>query len=137
MQTSANAVDEAFSDDDGELHAGPFCVVWLYQDTPDALQRALRFALQNAGYGLEVVLVLTDTAARLLQRDQLVQLLRVEAIASLLDQLDERQVRLELDIGAARRAGVVETLGTLPALRVADDQRVAELATGARMTARY
>ena len=137
MPTSANAVSEAVDDDDGAPHAGPFCVVWLYQDTPDAFQRALRFALQNTGYGLEVVLVLTDTAARLLQRDRLVQLLRVTAIAGMLDQLVERQVRLELDIGAARRAGVVETLGTLPMLRVADDQRVAELATGARMTARY
>jgi hypothetical protein len=125
------------ADDEPSHASGPFCVVWVYRDTPDAFERAARFALQNTGYGLEVVMVLTDQGARLVQRDRLLQLMQLENIVSLMDQLVERQVRLELDIGAARRAGVVQTLGALPTLRVADDQRVAELTTGARMTARY
>lgn len=128
--------DDPQSDDAGE-HPGPYCAVWLYRDTPDAFERAARFALQNSGYGLEVVLIITDTAARLLQRDRLAQLLRTGSIGELIDQMGERSVRIELDIGAARRAGVVETLGALPQLRVADDRRVAEITTGARMTARY
>jgi hypothetical protein len=119
------------SDDDEPGHAsGPFCVVWVYRDTPDAFERAARYALQNTGYGLEVVVVLTEQGARLVQRDRLLQMMRLEHIVELMD-------KLELDIGAARRAGVVQTLGALPGLRVADDQRVAELTTGARMTARY
>jgi predicted peroxiredoxin len=126
------------SDDDEPGHAsGPFCVVWVYRDTPDAFERAARYALQNTGYGLEVVVVLTEQGARLVQRDRLLQMMRLEHIVELMDQLVEHKVKLELDIGAARRAGVVQTLGALPGLRVADDQRVAELTTGARMTARY
>lgn len=128
---------DALSDDDTSPHAGPYCVVWLYRDAPDAFERAARFALQNTGYGIEVVIVITDMAARLLQRDRLVQLLRTGRIAKLLEELEQHKVKLEFDIGAARRAGVIETLGGLPLLRIADEQRVAELATGARMTARY
>jgi hypothetical protein len=120
--------------DDG----GPaFCVVWLYRDTPDAFERAARYALQNVGYGLEVVIVLTDTSARLLQVDRLAQMLKLAPIESALRELVAAGVRIELDMGAARRAGVVETLGSFPNLRVADDERVAELAAGARVSARY
>ncbi|MEQ1508093.1 MAG: DsrE family protein [Myxococcota bacterium] len=123
---------------DGETPSGPFCVVWLYRDAPDAFERAARFALQNSAYGLEVVLLFTDAGARLLQVDRLAQVFRVPGLAALIKKLDEANVRFELDIGAARRAGVVETLGvTIPNLRIADERRVAELTTGARMTARY
>jgi hypothetical protein len=125
-------------DDDGGAHPGPFCVVWLYRDSPDAFERAARFALQNAGYGLEVVIVFTELGARLLQIDRMTQLFRVPGVLELVDRLTAQKVHLELDIGAARRAGIVETLGVaIPNLRIADEQRVAELSTGARMTARY
>jgi len=118
--------------------SGPFCVVWLYQDSPEAFERAARFALQNVGYGLEVVLVFTDHAARLMQVDRMNQLFRIPGFPALFDALSDRNVWIELDIGAARRAGIVETLGVqIPNFRVVDEQRVAELATGARLTARY
>lgn len=124
--------------DDGDPHPGPFCVVWVYRDSPDAFERGARFALQNAGYGMEVVIVFTDRGARLLQIDRMSQLFRVPGLPDLIERLADQNVNFELDIGAARRAGIVETLGvTMPNLRIADEQRVAELATGARMTARY
>lgn len=123
---------------DEENPAGPFCVVWLYRDTPDAFERAARFALQNAGYEIPVVLLFTDAGARLLQVDRMTQLLRVPGLAELIDEIERQKILLELDIGAARRAGIVETLGVaLPSLRIADERRVAELATGARVSARY
>ena len=87
---------------------------------------------------MKVVIVFTDAGARLLQVDRMTQLFRVPKLLDLIDKLEAAKVILELDIGAARRAGIVETLGVaLPGLRIADDQRVAELATGARITARY
>lgn len=125
-------------DDDGDAPIGSYCVVWLFRDSPDAFERAARFALQNVGYELPVVLVFTEAGARLLQVDRMTQLLRVPGLSRLVDELEQKRVNLELDIGSARRLGIVETLGVaLPSLRVADEQRVAELATGARVTARY
>lgn len=124
--------------EDDEPTPGPYCVVWLYGDTPEAFERAARYALQNAGYGLKVVLVFTEAGARLLQVDRMAQLFRVPKLSELVDQLEAKQVILELDIGSARRAGIVETLGVaMPNLRIADERRVAELATGARISARY
>lgn len=125
-------------EDDDAPHAGPFCVVWLYSDTPDAFERAARFARRSCGYGLEVVIVLTESGSRLAQTDRMNYLLRMPGIPELVDELVARDVRFELDIGSARRAGVVETLGSsLPELRLADDARLADLTTGARVTARY
>jgi hypothetical protein len=124
--------------DTEESIPGPYCVVWLYRDSPDAFERAARFAIQSSGYGLQVVLVFTEAGARLLQVDRMTQLFRVPGLSALVDELEAKKVTLELDIGAARRAGIVETLGVaMPNLRIADDRRVAELATGARMSARY
>lgn len=124
--------------DDDPVVGPAYCVVWLYRDSPDAFERAARFALQNVGYGLEVVIVFTDKGARLLQIDRATQLLRVAGVPALIERLVEEKVILELDIGAARRAGIIETLGVaMPNLRIADEQRVAELATRARLTARY
>ncbi|MEQ1570031.1 MAG: hypothetical protein ABMA64_30640 [Myxococcota bacterium] len=117
--------------------SGPYCVVWVYRDAPDAFERAARYAMQNAGYGLPVVIVFTDAGARLLGTDRMYQLLRTPGIAELIDGLVQKKVFFELDIGAARRAGVIETLGALPNLRIADEQRVAELTTGARVSVRY
>jgi predicted peroxiredoxin len=128
----------ADSTDPANPTPGPYCVVWLYQDTPDAFERAARYALQNAGYGPKVILVFTESGARLLQVDRMAQLFRVPKLSELVDQLEAKGVIIELDIGAARRAGIVETLGVaMPNLRIADERRVAELATGARISARY
>ena len=125
-------------EDDEPAHAGPYCVVWLYRDTPDAFERAARFARQNTGYGMEVVIVFTEAGARLLQTDRLMQLFRIPGLSELVDELVERNVTFELDAGSARRAGIVETLGAaIQTLRIADSARLAELTTGARMTARY
>lgn len=117
--------------------AEAYCVVWLYRDTPEAFERAARYALQNVGYGLPVVIVVTDLGPRLLQVDRYHQLLRVPALKALIKALDEAEVWLELDIGAARQLGFHDTLAMVPNLRIADDQRVAELAAGARVSARY
>ena len=126
--------DHNAEDDPGET----YCVIWLYRDTPDAFERAARYAIQSSGYGMQVVLVFTEAGARLLQVDRMTQLFRVPGVAALVDELEAKRVILELDIGAARRAGIVETLGVaMPNLRIADDARVAELATSARMSARY
>ncbi|MEZ4242019.1 MAG: hypothetical protein R3F59_38875 [Myxococcota bacterium] len=126
------------AEDDDAPTSGPYCVVWLYSDSPDAFERAARYAVQNAGYGLEVILVFTDAGARLLQVDRMTQLFRLPAVTALIDELEAKRVILELDIGAARRAGIVETLGVaMPNLRIAGEERVAELTTGARITERY
>lgn len=123
-------------DDDGPTEA--YCVVWVYRDSPEAFEKAARFALQNAGYGLPVVVVLTESGARLMQVDRMAALFRKPGLAEVIDQLAERNVFFELDIGSARRAGIVETLGSaIPTLRIADDVRLAELTSSARVTARY
>ena len=125
-------------EDDELPHSGPYCVVWLYRDSPDAFERAARFARQSSGYGMEVVIVFTEAGARLLQTDRMAQLFRIPGLGELIDELVDKKVYFELDVGAARRAGIVETLGVaIPTLRIADDDRLAELTTGARMTARY
>jgi hypothetical protein len=125
------------TEDEGDARSGPFCVVWVYRESPDAFERAARYALQNSGYGLPVVIVFTDAGARLLQTDRVSQLLRMPGVPKLIEDLVQKRIYFELDIGAARKAGVIETLGALPNLRIADEQRVAELATGARVTVRY
>lgn len=125
-------------EDDDLPHPGPYCVVWLYRDAPDAFERAARFARQTAGYGMDVVIVFTEAGARLLQTDRLAQLFRVPGLTELVDELVDKGVSFELDVGSARRAGIIETLGVaIPSLRIADGDRLAELATGTRMTARY
>jgi hypothetical protein len=130
-------LSEELVEDEPGPRAGPFCVVWVYSDTPEAFERAARYALQNVGYGMPVVIVFTDAGVRLLQTDRVSQLYRVKGMSALVDSLADRGVFFELDIGAARRNGLIETLGALPNLRIADEQRVAELATGARVTIRY
>jgi hypothetical protein len=114
-----------------------FCVVWLYSDVPESFERAARYALANVGYGMPVVLVFTQLGAKLLQIDRWQALLRVPAIKALIRSLDEKDVLLELDIGAARQMGLHDTLAVVPNLRIADEERVAELAAGARVSARY
>lgn len=117
---------------------GPYCLVWVYRDSPDVFERAARFALQSAAYDLEVVMVFAEDGARLLQTDRLHALLTIPEVGDLVDDLIEKRVFFELDIGAARRAGVVETLGSqLPNLRIADQTRLAHLIGNARMTVRY
>lgn len=124
--------------EDPDRKAGPFCSVWLYSDSPVAFERAARFALQNAGYGLEVVVIFTEAGARLLQTDRMAHLFSAPGVGELIDELIERQVFFELDIGSARRSGIVETLGSaIPNLRIADAGRLADLTTGARISARY
>ena len=129
--------EELLGEEDSDNRSGPYCVVWIYRDSPDAFERAARYALQNVGYGLPVVIVFTDAGAKLLQTDRVVHLMRVPGMNALVDSLVDHHVFFELDIGAARRAGHIETLGCLPNLKIADEQRVAELATGARVTVRY
>lgn len=114
-----------------------YCVIWLYRDTPDAFERAARYALQNSGYGMPVAIVFTDRGPRLLQIDRYSQLLRVPALKALIRDLEKADVTLELDMGAARQLGFHDTLAIIPSLRIADEQRVAELAAGARVSARY
>ncbi|HHO50847.1 MAG TPA: hypothetical protein ENK18_08200, partial [Deltaproteobacteria bacterium] len=54
---------------------GPFCAVWIHSGTPDAFGRAAGFALQNPGYAMQVVLILSEAGVRLLRTDRLSQLL--------------------------------------------------------------
>jgi predicted peroxiredoxin len=124
--------------DDPVHEAGPYCVVWVYGDSPTTFERAARFALQNTGYGLDVVVVFTEAGVKLVQTDRMARLFAVPGLGELIDDLVERRVYFEVDIGSARRVGVVETLGSaIPNLRIADQGRLADLATGARITARY
>lgn len=117
--------------------AGPFCAVWIYSDTPDAFERAARFALQNLDYALQVVLIFSEAGVRLLQTDRLARLLQNPSTAELVDRLVEGGALMEIDIASARQAGFVETLGAALTLRVADPGRLAELTSGARISARY
>lgn len=118
--------------------SGPFCVVWVHADSPDVFERAGRFAKQNMNYGMQVVVVFTEAGARLLQTDRMARMLLLPGMQGLVDELENGGVSFELDLSSARRAGVVETLSSLlPSLRIADPARLAELATGTRMTARY
>jgi hypothetical protein len=110
----------------------------VYRDSPDVFERAARFALQSTAYELEVVMLFAEAGARLMQTDRLHSLLRIDGVGDLVDELITARVYFELDIGAARRAGVVETLGAqLPNLRIADQKRIAELVSNARMTVRF
>ncbi|MCB9687115.1 MAG: DsrE family protein [Alphaproteobacteria bacterium] len=118
--------------------SGPFCVVWVHADSPDVFERAARYARQNLNYGMMVVVVFTEAGARLLQTDRMARMLMLPGIQQLVDELDRGGASFELDLSSARRVGVVETLTSLlPSLRIADPARLAELATGTRMTARY
>lgn len=117
---------------------GPFCVVWIHADSPDAFERAARYARQNLNYGMQVVVVFAESGARLLQTDRMARLLMLPGMQQLVQELEDGGASFELDLSSARRSGVVETLSNLlPSLRVADAARLAELATGTRMTARY
>ncbi|MCA9489566.1 MAG: DsrE family protein, partial [Myxococcales bacterium] len=109
-----------------------------HADTPDVFERAGRYARQNLNYGMQVVLVFTESGARLLQTDRMARLLLLPGMQQLVEDLDAGGASFELDLSSARRVGVVETLTSLlPSLRIADAARLAELATGTRMTARY
>ncbi len=124
--------------DEVRIRPGPYCLVWVYRDSPQVFERAARFALTSAEYDLEVVMVFAEAGARLLQTDRLHALMTIAEVGQLIDQLIDKRVFFELDLGAARRAGVVETIGAqLPNLRLANERRMAELISNAPMTVRF